>query len=80
MVPANIACVVDILHILPRPFAFLLITINIIKETFIKLELFLRPLLLKFLVMTIQVLSHDRVLNGEILYVYLREIPNSFTD
>ena len=78
MVVINIGNVVHILHIHPFPFEFLPITK--FKENFIKHELFLSPLLRKIFVMAIEILLHDRVLNGEILLVCLREILGSFMD
>ena len=80
MVVININNVVHILHIHPFLSEILLFTFNKFKEIYIKLELFLDPLLLKMLIMAIKVLLHHKGLNGETLPVCLRSIPGSFMD
>ena len=80
MVVANVDNIVHVIHIHPPPSEILLFTVNIFKEFYIKLELFLDPLILEMLVMAIEILLHHGGLNGEILPVGLRAIPGPFKD
>ena len=80
MVDANVHCIIDVLHILPRPSKHGHITIHIMKEAIIKLELCLQPLTLKHVIMTSKILKHERVFYSKILLICLRKIRYSFTN